>query len=66
MHAGYDRSPASREPMTISAVPRLLRPGRKMRAHAAAGISHVQIWLTPDTIASVEAFAPVLELLDRG
>jgi alkanesulfonate monooxygenase SsuD/methylene tetrahydromethanopterin reductase-like flavin-dependent oxidoreductase (luciferase family) len=37
-----------------------------LRAHAAAGISHVQVWLTPDTIAGVEAFAPVLELLDRG
>jgi hypothetical protein len=37
-----------------------------LRAHAAAGIAHVQVWLTPDTIAGVEAFAPILELLDRG
>ena len=36
------------------------------RAHAAAGISHVQVWLTPDTMAGVAAFAPVLESLDRG
>lgn len=37
-----------------------------LRAHAAAGIAHVQVWLTPDTVAGVEAFAPVLALLDRG
>jgi alkanesulfonate monooxygenase SsuD/methylene tetrahydromethanopterin reductase-like flavin-dependent oxidoreductase (luciferase family) len=36
------------------------------RAIAREGISHVQIWLTPTSSAGVEAFAPVLELLDRG
>src|SRR5262249_31356485 len=36
-----------------------------LRAHAAVGIAHVQVCLTPDTIAGVEAFAPVLALLDR-
>ena len=34
--------------------------------YAAIGISHVQIWLDPATVAGVEAFAPVLELLDRA
>jgi alkanesulfonate monooxygenase SsuD/methylene tetrahydromethanopterin reductase-like flavin-dependent oxidoreductase (luciferase family) len=37
-----------------------------LRAFAREGISHVQVWLTPHTLAGVEAFAPVLELLDRG
>ena len=36
------------------------------RAFAREGISHVQIWLTPTSRAGVEAFAPVLELLERG
>lgn len=33
------------------------------RAYAAAGIDHVLVWLDPNTIAGVEAFAPVLESL---
>jgi alkanesulfonate monooxygenase SsuD/methylene tetrahydromethanopterin reductase-like flavin-dependent oxidoreductase (luciferase family) len=37
-----------------------------LRAHAAAGLSHVQVWLEPNTPAGIEAFAPVLEELDRG
>ena len=37
-----------------------------LRAFARAGVSHVQVWLTPSSRAGVEAFAPVLELLDRG
>jgi alkanesulfonate monooxygenase SsuD/methylene tetrahydromethanopterin reductase-like flavin-dependent oxidoreductase (luciferase family) len=36
------------------------------RAFAREGVSHVQIWLTPTSRAGVEAFAPVLEILDRG
>lgn len=36
-----------------------------LRDHAAAGISHVQIWLEPNSLAGIEAFAPVLEILDR-
>jgi len=31
---------------------------------AREGISHLQVWLAPNTLAGVEAFAPVLELLD--
>jgi hypothetical protein len=34
--------------------------------YAAEGITHLQIALGPNTAAGVEAFAPVLGLLDRG
>lgn len=37
-----------------------------LRAYAAAGLSHVQVWLDPRTPASIESLAPALELLDRG
>ena len=37
-----------------------------LRAFARAGISHVQLWLQPNTLAGIDAFLPVLELLDRG
>jgi alkanesulfonate monooxygenase SsuD/methylene tetrahydromethanopterin reductase-like flavin-dependent oxidoreductase (luciferase family) len=36
-----------------------------LRAFGEAGIAHLQILLTPNTLAGVEAFAPVLELLQR-
>jgi hypothetical protein len=35
-----------------------------LRGYARAGFTHVQLWLEPATIAGIEAFAPVLELLD--
>jgi alkanesulfonate monooxygenase SsuD/methylene tetrahydromethanopterin reductase-like flavin-dependent oxidoreductase (luciferase family) len=38
----------------------------ELRAYAAEGIAHVILWLEPNTLESIEAFAPVLELLDRG
>ncbi|MFN8475731.1 MAG: LLM class flavin-dependent oxidoreductase [Anaerolineae bacterium] len=37
-----------------------------LRAHALAGIHHVQIFPTPMTLAGVEAFVPVLQSLDAG
>ena len=37
-----------------------------LRAYAGAGVSHLQIRLEPNTPAGLEAFAPVLEALDRG
>jgi hypothetical protein len=37
-----------------------------LTAFARAGISHVQVWLEPNTMAGIDAFQPVLELLDRG
>jgi alkanesulfonate monooxygenase SsuD/methylene tetrahydromethanopterin reductase-like flavin-dependent oxidoreductase (luciferase family) len=37
-----------------------------LRAFAAAGLNHVQLWIEPATLAGVEAFVPVLEFLDQG
>jgi hypothetical protein len=37
-----------------------------LRAYAAAGFSEVQIWLNPCSIAGIDAFAPVLDLLDAA
>lgn len=34
--------------------------------YARAGFSHVQLWLVPNTIASLEWLAPTLTLLDQG
>jgi alkanesulfonate monooxygenase SsuD/methylene tetrahydromethanopterin reductase-like flavin-dependent oxidoreductase (luciferase family) len=36
-----------------------------LRAYADAGVSHVQVWLEPNTPEGIEAFARVLEELDR-
>jgi probable F420-dependent oxidoreductase len=38
----------------------------ELRSYAEAGVSHVQVWLEPNTPRGIEAFAPVLEALDRG
>ena len=37
-----------------------------LREYADAGVSHIQIWLEPNTPAGIEAFARVLEELDGG
>jgi alkanesulfonate monooxygenase SsuD/methylene tetrahydromethanopterin reductase-like flavin-dependent oxidoreductase (luciferase family) len=37
-----------------------------LRAHAREGIAHAMLWLNSADEAGVEAFAPVLEALDRG
>jgi alkanesulfonate monooxygenase SsuD/methylene tetrahydromethanopterin reductase-like flavin-dependent oxidoreductase (luciferase family) len=37
-----------------------------LRTYAAEGINQVQVYVQPTTVAGVEAFAPVLDLLDRG
>ena len=36
----------------------------RLRAYADAGIGHVQVVIDPITRGSIEAFAPVLQLLD--
>ena len=36
-----------------------------LRSYAREGLSHVQLWLVPNTIASLEWFEPVLDLLDH-
>jgi hypothetical protein len=38
----------------------------RLRAYARAGIGHVVVWLDPDTVEGIEAFAPVLYLVDGG
>jgi alkanesulfonate monooxygenase SsuD/methylene tetrahydromethanopterin reductase-like flavin-dependent oxidoreductase (luciferase family) len=40
------------------------RLAAELRAYAREGIGHVQLWLEPNTLESLEAFAPVLEILD--
>jgi alkanesulfonate monooxygenase SsuD/methylene tetrahydromethanopterin reductase-like flavin-dependent oxidoreductase (luciferase family) len=40
--------------------------GESLRAFARSGISHVQVWLEPNTIAAIDAFQPALDGLDRG
>jgi len=42
------------------------RLAEELRAYARQGIGHVQVWLEPNTLRSLEAFAPALEALDRG
>jgi alkanesulfonate monooxygenase SsuD/methylene tetrahydromethanopterin reductase-like flavin-dependent oxidoreductase (luciferase family) len=37
-----------------------------LRAYAAEGITHVQLWIEPATPAGIAAFAPVLQHLDQG
>lgn len=37
-----------------------------LRSYARAGLSHVQLWLMPNTLASLEWFKTVLDLLDQG
>ena len=37
-----------------------------LRAYAAEGLSHLQVWLDPRTVSSIEQFGRTLEVLDRG
>lgn len=76
----YDRDPASlARSLTIQvALPGEAFPGSdpltgspeelatELRALAAEGIDAVQVFLAPTTPATVDDFAAVLELLDRG
>jgi len=38
----------------------------ELHAYVEQGISHIQLWLEPNTIESIEAFAPALAAFDRG
>ena len=38
----------------------------RLRSFAAEGIDHVQVYLHPNTLEGIEAFAPALVLLDQG
>jgi alkanesulfonate monooxygenase SsuD/methylene tetrahydromethanopterin reductase-like flavin-dependent oxidoreductase (luciferase family) len=78
---GVGRDPATLERTAAVLIDLPIAPGREgwdaltgspeeladgLRNYASAGFTHVQIWLEPSTIAGIEAFAPVLELLDGG
>jgi alkanesulfonate monooxygenase SsuD/methylene tetrahydromethanopterin reductase-like flavin-dependent oxidoreductase (luciferase family) len=58
----------SHEPSAMTGPPLTGSPAEiaaGLRAYADAGLSHVQVWLEPNTPAGIEAFVPVLEELDR-
>jgi probable F420-dependent oxidoreductase len=57
-------APSSMEEPFIRGTPPQLADS--LRAHAAIGLAQVQVWLEPPTMAGIEAFAPTLDLLDRG
>ena len=77
----YDRDPATLEKcVTPRVCPTHLRPGGfdnkpicgsaheiadRIRCFEAMGVSHLPVWLWPNNKASVEAFAPVLEILKQ-
>ena len=57
------------EPSAMTGPPVTGSPGEiaaGLRAYAGAGLSHLQVWLEPNTLAGIEAFAPVLEELNRS
>jgi probable F420-dependent oxidoreductase len=56
-------------PSTMSVPPLTGTPeelAAALRAYAEAGLAHVQVWLEPNTLAGIAAFAPALKALDRG
>jgi alkanesulfonate monooxygenase SsuD/methylene tetrahydromethanopterin reductase-like flavin-dependent oxidoreductase (luciferase family) len=59
---GLNRPPGA-VPIPISGSPQLI--AETLRTFAGAGISHVQVYLHPNSLAGIEAFTPVLEELDR-
>ena len=56
-------------PLTTTAYTPLVgspeEPTTALRACADEGISHVQLWIEPNTPAGIAAFVPVLEVLAR-
>jgi alkanesulfonate monooxygenase SsuD/methylene tetrahydromethanopterin reductase-like flavin-dependent oxidoreductase (luciferase family) len=60
---GYERATLAAESGTLlSGGPAAIAEG--LRAYADAEIGHIVVWLDPDTVEGIEAFAPVLALLD--
>jgi hypothetical protein len=37
-----------------------------LREFAKVGVTHLQVWLDPTTVAGIEEFAATLDLLDQG
>jgi len=58
----YNRPHAN--PAPITGTPEQI--AAQLRAFVDEGISHLQVWTSPRTVAGVEQFAPVLEAFDRG
>jgi alkanesulfonate monooxygenase SsuD/methylene tetrahydromethanopterin reductase-like flavin-dependent oxidoreductase (luciferase family) len=56
--------PTDRGARALSGTPEEL--AAVIRQYADAGIDHLQVILDPNTLAAIEEFAPVLEILDRG
>ena len=56
--------PQGGKPVPLGGSPEVLADA--LRAFARAGISHVQVYLHPNSLAGIEAFAPVLRALDRS
>jgi alkanesulfonate monooxygenase SsuD/methylene tetrahydromethanopterin reductase-like flavin-dependent oxidoreductase (luciferase family) len=56
----HEPSAMTESPLTGSAA----EIADELRAYADAGVSHVQVWLEPNTMAGIEAFSRVLEELD--
>ena len=59
---GPSMKPENADPLTGS--PEEIAAG--LRAFEAEGIDHLQVYLVPNTIASIERFAGVLEIYKRG
>jgi len=59
-HGGGVRDTTS---LPLQGPPRVIADG--LRRYAEAGVSHVQLVVDPITVASIEALAPALELLNR-
>lgn len=59
---GMDRAKEVANGAVLSGEPSFV--AERLRAYAKAGIGHVIIQLDPDTVEGIEAFAPVLALLD--
>jgi alkanesulfonate monooxygenase SsuD/methylene tetrahydromethanopterin reductase-like flavin-dependent oxidoreductase (luciferase family) len=52
------------DPWPLTGTPQEL--ATQIRRFAEARVAHLIVWLDPVSLAGIEAFAPVLEALDRG
>jgi probable F420-dependent oxidoreductase len=57
-------TPSTMSVPPLTGTPEELAAG--LGAYAALGVSHLQVWLEPNTLAGIEAFAAALEALDLG
>lgn len=60
---GMERQPFGMPPARVAGTPEEL--AALFRSYAAQGISHLQVWLGPNSPAGIETFASVLHLLDQ-